>query len=98
MRDSTAIVIAHRLSTVKHADRIIYLRDGKVIDLIASGYNMKFMPSVWLALIIGLADINIEVKEPEPVPQRYMSDTALTQTEMVISEVKENLKDYWKSL
>jgi ATP-binding cassette subfamily B protein len=32
LRDRTAIVIAHRLSTVKSADRIIVLRQGKIIE------------------------------------------------------------------
>jgi ATP-binding cassette, subfamily B, bacterial len=32
MRERTAIVIAHRLSTVEGADRIIVLRDGEIIE------------------------------------------------------------------
>ncbi len=32
MRDRTAIVIAHRLSTVKHADRIIVMERGRIIE------------------------------------------------------------------
>ncbi|MGD9030593.1 MAG: ABC transporter ATP-binding protein [Anaerolineae bacterium] len=32
MRDRTAIVIAHRLSTVKHADRILVMDHGKIIE------------------------------------------------------------------
>jgi ABC-type multidrug transport system fused ATPase/permease subunit len=54
MRDRTAIVIAHRLSTVKHADRIIVMEQGEIIEegthdgLLASGghyaelYNTYF--------------------------------------------------------
>jgi ABC-type multidrug transport system fused ATPase/permease subunit len=32
MSGRTSIVIAHRLSTVKHADRIIVLKAGRVIE------------------------------------------------------------------
>jgi ATP-binding cassette subfamily B protein len=32
MSDSTSILIAHRLSTVRHADRIIVLADGAIVD------------------------------------------------------------------
>jgi ATP-binding cassette subfamily B protein len=32
LRDRTAIIIAHRLSTVRHVDRIIVLRDGQIIE------------------------------------------------------------------
>ena len=32
MQDRTSIVIAHRLSTVRHADRIIVIREGRIIE------------------------------------------------------------------
>ncbi|MFQ3536201.1 MAG: ABC transporter ATP-binding protein [Aggregatilineales bacterium] len=32
MKDRTSIVIAHRLSTVRHADRIIVLKQGQIIE------------------------------------------------------------------
>jgi acetoin utilization protein AcuC len=70
----------------------------KVIDLIASGYNEKVLPYAWLALISGLAGIDIEIAEPEPVPQHLQSDPSLSKTEQVIAEVKNHLKPYWKYL
>ena len=72
--------------------------DGKVIDLIASGYNENVLPYAWLALISGLAGFRLKIQEPEPMPQRFMSDSAFAQTEKVIGEVKNNLKDYWMCL
>ena len=32
LRDRTAIVIAHRLSTVRGADQILVLADGKIVE------------------------------------------------------------------
>lgn len=32
MRDRTAIIIAHRLSTVRNADRIVVMREGQIIE------------------------------------------------------------------
>ena len=32
LKDRTSIIIAHRLSTIKNVDRIIVLKDGKIIE------------------------------------------------------------------
>ena len=40
MENRTAIIIAHRLSTVRHADRIIVLNRGRIIE---SGAHTELM-------------------------------------------------------
>ncbi len=71
---------------------------GKVIDLIASGYNERVLPYGWLALITGLAGIELSLEEPEPVPPGFSLDSSLRETATVIQEVKRQLKDYWACL
>lgn len=69
--------------------------DDKVIDLIASGYNREVLPYAWLALISGLAGIELEVEEPWIISQQIKTDPALSETKRVVKEVKYQLKDYW---
>ncbi len=72
--------------------------DGKVIDLIGSGYNEKVLPYGWLALISGLAGIKLLIEEPEPIPQRFRTDPSFAETEKVIKETRQQFKDYWTCL
>jgi len=71
---------------------------GRLIDLIASGYNKEVLPHAWLALISGFADFEVSVGEPEPVPQRFQTDPSFGETREVLAEVKNYLKDYWSCL
>ena len=32
VKDHTVVIVAHRLSTIKHCDRILYLESGKIIE------------------------------------------------------------------
>lgn len=68
---------------------------GKEIDLIASGYNEDALPYAWLALISGLAGLEITMEEREPIAERYRRDLASKDTEKVVRGVKEELRDYW---
>ncbi|MFC1929532.1 histone deacetylase family protein [Chloroflexota bacterium] len=70
----------------------------QAIDLIASGYNAKVLPYAWLALISGLAGIELPVEEPESILPRFRDDVVFKETESVVNEVKNNLKDYWSCL
>lgn len=72
--------------------------DDKVIDLIASGYNERVLPYAWLALISGLAGIELQIEEPEPIPPQFRDDLVFGETERVVDEVRNNLKDYWTCL
>jgi len=72
--------------------------EGKVIDLIASGYNKEVLLYGWLALISGLAGIELTIEEPVPIPQRLTTDSVYAQTERVIEEVRRQLKDNWSCL
>jgi acetoin utilization protein AcuC len=69
---------------------------GKEIDLIASGYNRNVLPRAWLALLAGLAGIEIEIKEPESAS--FASELTYHNTEKVIDDVKAHLGTYWKCL
>jgi acetoin utilization protein AcuC len=72
--------------------------DGKVIDLIASGYNERVLPHAWLALMSGLADIEMAVEEVDPIPPRFAADPSFDATKEVVKEIKRNLRDHWNCL
>ena len=72
--------------------------EGKVIDLIASGYNKRTLPYAWLALIGGLADLKMTVEETGSIPARLKKDPSFDATKSVVGEIKRNLGHYWKCL
>jgi len=71
---------------------------GRVIDVIGSGYNLAVLPYAWLALISGLANFSLEIEEPVPTPPRFQTDPSIEEAREVIREVKRHLKDYWRCL
>lgn len=70
--------------------------DGKVLDLIASGYNRSVLPHSWMALLSGLANLEITIEEPVTVPQSVREEPLLGETEKLIKELKGKLKNYWR--
>ncbi len=70
--------------------------DGKVVDLVASGYNMDVLSYGWLALIEGLLGYELSVEEPpfdNPVPR---VNDSIDKTVNMVNQVRENLEPYWK--
>jgi acetoin utilization protein AcuC len=72
--------------------------NGKVLDMIASGYNPQILPYAWTALIEGLLGVEFNIKEPVPAPSSFDPNAMVTATLSVLAEVKECLSPYWKSL
>jgi len=40
----------------------------------------------------------MEIKEPEPIPEKFRVDPSLEETKKVVEEVKKYQKEYWKCL
>jgi acetoin utilization protein AcuC len=71
---------------------------GRLVDLLASGYNKHILPYAWLSLMAGIADFPVQVEEPDPIPPQYEVDGAVCETREVIETVKSFQKDFWRSL
>jgi acetoin utilization protein AcuC len=65
--------------------------NGKEIDLIASGYNLKILPICWTALISGLIGMKLEIKK-----EKVLFEEPLEETKALIKKIKEKIKRYWK--
>lgn len=70
---------------------------GKEIDLLASGYNQKVLPSAWLSLVAGLLNLRVELKEPqEKSLESPIKDFRLKETKKTVKELKSYLSKHWK--
>jgi acetoin utilization protein AcuC len=69
--------------------------NGKEIDLIASGYNLKVLNYCWTALLSGLLGIKIDISEPIHPPK---TKEPLDEVKELIKKIKKEFKKYWKSL
>jgi ABC-type multidrug transport system fused ATPase/permease subunit len=64
MTGRTTILVAHRLATVQHADRIIVLREGQIIEqgshrelAAASGYYRRVLEMQQMSAQEGMSDV-----------------------------------------
>jgi acetoin utilization protein AcuC len=72
--------------------------DGRVIDMIGSGYNKEILPYAWFAMIAGLAKFQVQTVEPVPVPEESKESYSYGETKRMIREVKNFLGAYWSCL
>ncbi len=72
--------------------------DCPEIDLIGSGYNRDVLPYAWLALLCGLEDMDLDLPDPIPAPPWLGVDRSLSETRIVVNELKNRLRPYWRSL
>lgn len=78
----------------KSVKKIAEICDGKEVDLIGSGYKPEVLARGWVALISGLAGIDIVLEEPFPLGTG--KNQMLGKVENVVERVKRNLKRYWR--
>jgi subfamily B ATP-binding cassette protein MsbA len=58
MKDRTTVVVAHRLSTIKNADQIAYVEEGRVVEL---GTHAQLIEKGGkYAALVNLGDLNAE--------------------------------------
>ncbi len=78
------------------ARQIAKLCQGKEVDLICSGYNPIILPVAWLAIVSGLANVEVDLKEP--IALGVEKNRTFEAAKDVVAEVKSNLRQYWKSM
>lgn len=70
--------------------------DGKLVDLVGSGYNQDVLPLGWLALVTGPTDLDLELVEPFFFSLR--ADHRTAETREIVKAAKDRLKPYWRCL
>ena len=53
----TVVIVAHRLSTVQHADQVIYVEDGKVLGMGTFEELRKSIPQLQRQIELGTLDL-----------------------------------------
>ncbi len=76
------------------ADRLCH---GKIVDLIASGYNPEALPSCWLAILSGTSGEDFPIEEPLEPPPWLAKDSGLDKVNKVVGELKRILSNYWSA-
>ncbi|HJX03565.1 MAG TPA: hypothetical protein VJ488_03295 [Dehalococcoidia bacterium] len=82
----------------QHVQKMSQVCDGKLIDMIGSGYNREVLPYAWTTYIAALTGLKYTSHEPVPPPFNYTPAYVLPETKSVILEAINYLKPYWECL
>jgi acetoin utilization protein AcuC len=71
---------------------------GRVVDFVGSGYSadLDIVSLGWLASIIGVCGIDLEVVEPQPIPAAMRPDAGLDAAREMVQSLKRELSGYWR--
>jgi acetoin utilization protein AcuC len=68
---------------------------GRIVDMVGSGYNPVVLPFAWLSLVCGVAGIAVDIRDPLPTPPWLNDQVGMTAVRQTVKEVKAFLAPYW---
>lgn len=72
--------------------------EGKIIDMIGSGYNPEVLPYAWLALVSGVIGYPLDLCDPIPVPSWLSDDYGMEQVKGTVAAIKKHLSPFWECM
>jgi acetoin utilization protein AcuC len=71
---------------------------GRVVDFVGSGYSadQNIVSLGWLASMVGVCGIELEVTEPQPIPAAMRPDAGLDAAKEMVRSLKSQLTGYWR--
>jgi len=74
------------------------LTQGRYVDLILSGYNLKVLPFAWSNLISGLLGLKLDFADYFKEENLPPIDKGLVETKEMVKTLKRYLSPYWKCM
>ncbi|MCH5720657.1 peptidase domain-containing ABC transporter [Niabella hibiscisoli] len=87
-KDKTVIVVAHRLSTIRKADQIVVMQDGRIVEIGNHNFLMKHQKQYYQlvqAQLDGAANLDNPIQDEEAKP-----GMALTHTKGTVKHAEES--------
>jgi acetoin utilization deacetylase AcuC-like enzyme len=69
--------------------------DGRIVDMVGSGYNPQVLPYAWLALVTGIAGLAMKLQDPIPLPPWLNEKVGMEEVKRTVKDVKSHLAPFW---